>query len=182
MSLLAVILSLPLPSLRAEEQATRVQVPGLNEAVEILTDRWGISHIYARNQDDLFFAQGYNAARDRLFQLEIWRRRVTGTMAEIQGPKALDRDIGARLLQPRGDLRLDMYHYHPQGEQIITAFVNGINAYIAQTRQQPELLPVEFQLLGIQPQAWTPDIVVSRLGGIFLNLQTELRQIGRAHV
>ena len=175
MSLLAVILSLPLPSLRAEEQATRVQVPGLNEAVEILTDRWGISHIYARNQDDLFFAQGYNAARDRLFQLEIWRRRVTGTMAEIQGPKALDRDIGARLLRPRGDLRLDMYHYHPQGEQIITAFVNGINAYIAQTRQQPELLPVEFQLLGIQPQAWTPDIVVSRLGGIFLNLQTELR-------
>ncbi len=175
MSLLAVILSLPLPTLRAEEQATRVQVPGLNEAVEILTDRWGMSHIYARNQDDLFFAQGYNAARDRLFQLEIWRRRVTGTMAEIQGPKALDRDIGARLLRPRGDLRLDMYHYHPQGEQIITAFVNGINAYIAQTRQQPELLPVEFQLLGIQPQAWTPDIVVSRLGGIFLNLQTELR-------
>ena len=175
MSLLAVILSLPLSNLRAEEQATRVQVPGLNEAVEILTDRWGISHIYARNQDDLFFAQGYNAARDRLFQLEIWRRRVTGTMAEIQGPKALDRDIGARLLRPRGDLRLDMYHYHPQGEQIITAFVNGINAYIAQTRQQPELLPVEFQLLGIQPQAWTPDIVVSRLGGIFLNLQTELR-------
>lgn len=175
MSLLAVILSLPLSTLRAEEQATRVQVPGLSEAVEILTDRWGIAHIYARNQDDLFFAQGYNAARDRLFQLEIWRRRVTGTMAEIQGPKALDRDIGARLLQPRGDLRLDMYHYHPQGEQIITAFVNGINAYIAQTRQQPELLPVEFQLLGIQPQAWTPDIVVSRLGGIFLNLQTELR-------
>ena len=175
MSLLAVILSLPLSTLRAEEQATRVQVPGLNEAVEILTDRWGIAHIYARNQDDLFFAQGYNAARDRLFQLEIWRRRVTGTLAEIQGPKALDRDIGARLLRPRGDLRLDMYHYHPQGEQIITAFVNGINAYIAQTRQQPELLPVEFQLLGIQPQDWTPDIVVSRLGGIFLNLQTELR-------
>ncbi|MCE2486507.1 MAG: penicillin acylase family protein [Desulfurellaceae bacterium] len=175
MSLLAVILSLPLSTLRAEEQATRVQVAGLNEAVEILTDRWGISHIYARNQDDLFFAQGYNAARDRLFQLEIWRRRVTGTLAEIQGPKALDRDIGARLLRPRGDLRLDMYHYHPQGEQIITAFVNGINAYIAQTRQQPELLPVEFQLLGIQPQAWTPDIVVSRLGGIFLNLQIELR-------
>ena len=120
MSLLAVILSLPLSTLRAEEQATRVQVPGLNEAVEILADRWGIAHIYARNQDDLFFAQGYNAARDRLFQLEIWRRRVTGTMAEIQGPKALDRDIGARLLRPRGDLRLDMYHYHPQGEQIIT--------------------------------------------------------------
>jgi acyl-homoserine lactone acylase PvdQ len=72
-------------------------VPGLQEAVEILRDRWGISHIYAKNQHDLFFAQGYNAARDRLFQLEIWRRRATGTIAEIQGAKALDRDIGARL-------------------------------------------------------------------------------------
>ena len=178
MSLLAVILSLPLPALRAEEQTSSLQVPGLNEPVEILTDRWGISHIYATNQDDLFFAQGYSAARDRLFQLEIWRRRVTGTMAEIQGPKALDRDIGARLLRPRRDLRLDMYHYHPQGEQIITAFVRGINAYIGQTQQQPELLPVEFHLLGIRPQAWTPEIVVSRLGGIFLNLQTEIRIAG----
>ncbi len=175
MSLLAVILSLPLPALRAEEQTATLQVPGLNEPVEILSDRWGVAHIYAKNQDDLFFAQGYNAAQDRLFQLEIWRRRVTGTMAEIQGPKALDRDIGARLLRPRGDLRLDMYYYHPQGEQIITAFVRGINAYIEQTRQQPELLPVEFHLLGIRPQAWTPEIVVSRLGGIFLNFQTELR-------
>lgn len=175
MSLLAAILSLPLPALRAEEQTSSLRVAGLNEPVEILTDRWGISHIYATNQDDLFFAQGYNAARDRLFQLEIWRRRVTGTMAEIQGPKALDRDIGARLLRPRRDLRLDMYYYHPQGEQIITAFVRGINAYIGQTQQQPELLPVEFHLLGIRPQAWTPEIVVSRLGGIFLNLQTEIR-------
>ena len=175
LSLLATVLSLPLPAPRAEEHSSTVQVPGLNEAVEILTDRWGVAHIYATNQDDLFFAQGYNTARERLFQLEIWRRRVTGTMAEIQGPKALDRDIGARLLRPRLDLRLEMYHYHPQGEQIITAFVRGLNAYIGHTQRQPELLPVEFRLLGIRPQAWTPDIVVSRLGGIFLNLQTELR-------
>ncbi len=174
-SLLAVVMSLPLPALRAEEHSSTVPAPGLNEPVEILTDRWGVAHIYATNQADLFFAQGYNAARERLFQLEIWRRRVTGTLAEIQGPKALDRDIGARLLRPRRDLRLDMYHYHPQGEQIITAFVSGINAYIRQTQQQPELLPVEFRLLGLRPHAWTPDIVVSRLGGIFLNIQTEIR-------
>ena len=174
-ALIAFLLFLFPPSLHANESTSTRKISGLHEPVEILTDRWGISHIYAKNQDDLFFAQGYNAARDRLFQLEIWRRRVTGTMAEIQGPKALDRDIGARLLRPRIDLRQDMNHYHPQGEQIITAFVKGINAYIQQTEQQPELLPVEFRLLGITPQAWTPEIVVSRLGGIFLNLQTEVR-------
>ena len=53
--------------------------------MEILRDRWGIAHIYAQNEHDLFFAQGYNVARDRLFQLELWRRQATGTMAEIQG-------------------------------------------------------------------------------------------------
>ena len=89
-----VVLTLFSPPLWAEETAGTLKVTGLQEPVEVLTDRWGISHIYAKNQDDLFFAQGYSAAQDRLFQLEIWRRRVTGTMAEIQGPKALDRDIG----------------------------------------------------------------------------------------
>ena len=66
--------------------------------VEIIKDRWGISHIFAQSQKDLFFAQGFNVARDRLFQLEIWRRQATGTLSEILGPRALKRDIGARLL------------------------------------------------------------------------------------
>ena len=157
-----------------EDGMETLRLSGLREPVEILTDRWGIAHIYATNQHDLFFAQGYNAARDRLFQLEIWRRRVTGTMAEIQGPKALDRDIGARLLRFRGDLDQEYQYYHPDGKEIIIAFVQGINAYIQQTQEQPDLLPLEFGLLGITPQAWTPDIVLARIGGIFLNLETEV--------
>ena len=72
---------------RAGEE--KLAIPGLRQPVEILRDRWGIAHIYARSEHDLFLAQGYNAARDRLFQLELWRRRATGTMAEIQGPRAL---------------------------------------------------------------------------------------------
>ena len=157
-----------------EDGMETLRLSGLYEPVEILTDRWGIAHIYAKNQHDLFFAQGYNAARDRLFQLEIWRRRVTGTMAEIQGPKALDRDIGARLLRFRGDLDQESQYYHPDGKEIIAAFVQGINAYIQQTQEQPDLLPLEFGLLGITPKAWTPDIVLARIGGIFLNLETEV--------
>ncbi|MEW6298039.1 MAG: penicillin acylase family protein [Thermodesulfobacteriota bacterium] len=178
-SLIVALLSLGNASSGAEEHMVTLQVAGLKEPVEILTDRWGIAHIYAKNQDDLFFAQGYNAARDRLFQFEIWRRRVTGTMAEIQGPKALDRDIGARLLRFRGDLTQEMNHYHPQGERIIRAFVAGVNAYIQQTEEQPELLPIEFRLLGITPRPWTPAIVLSRIGGLFLNLETEVLMAAR---
>jgi len=163
----------------AQETAITRKVPGLQEEVEILRDQWGISHIYAKNQHDLFFAQGYNAARDRLFQLEIWRRRVTGTMAELQGAKALDRDIGARLLRFRRDLTTEMNHYHPQGAYIIPAFVAGINAYIKETEEHPELLPIEFRLLGIKPQAWTPEVVISRIGGLFTNLESELLMVQR---
>jgi penicillin amidase len=104
-------------------------IPGLIEPVEIIKDNWGISHIFAQNQKDLFFTQGFNVARDRLFQLEIWRRQATGTLAEILGEKALNRDIGARLLKARVDMKKEMNHYHPQGEEIITSFVKGINAY-----------------------------------------------------
>ena len=88
--LLSCAISLLLSAALAVGQDSRtVAVPGLEQPVEILKDRWGISHIYAQTEHDLFFAQGYSAARDRLFQFEIWRAQTTGTTAEILGPKAL---------------------------------------------------------------------------------------------
>ena len=78
-------------------------IDGLEDSVDIIRDQWGINHIYAQNQRDLFFAQGYAAAHDRLFQFEIWRRQATGTVAEILGVKELNRDIGTRLFKYRGD-------------------------------------------------------------------------------
>ncbi len=125
-------------------------IPGLQQPVEILRDRWGIAHIYARNEHDLFLAQGYNAARDRLFQLELWRRRATGTLAEIQGPRALPGDIGARLLRFRGDMGRELSHYHPRGAEIVGAFVEGINAYIDRTERGQLRLPIEFRSPGNQ--------------------------------
>ncbi len=156
-----------------------VRVSGLSASVEILRDRWGIAHIYAQTESDLFFAQGYNAARDRLFQFEMWRRQATGTVAEILGPRELRRDIGARLLRFRGDLREELNHYHPRGESIVTAFVAGINAYIAETERDPSRLPLEFRLLGITPGRWTPDVVISRHQALVSNATQELA-IGRA--
>lgn len=157
---------------RAEKETLLIK--GLTRPVRIIKDRWGISHIYAQNQKDLFFAQGFNVARDRLFQLEIWRRSATGTMAEILGPRALKRDVGSRLLKARVDMREEMNHYHAQGEEIIISFVRGINAYIDIVNKNPNLLPLEFHLLGIKPGHWTPEIVVSRHNGLFRNARYEI--------
>ena len=149
-------------------------VRGLHARVEVLRDSFGINHIYATDEHDLFFAQGYCAAKDRLFQYEIWRRQATGTVAEILGPRELGRDIGARLFQFRGDMEKELAHYHQHGEEIITAFVDGVNAYIDEALQHPEHLPIEFKLLHILPGKWTPAIVISRHQGLLGNCTEEL--------
>jgi penicillin amidase len=153
---------------------TAITVAGLERPVEILRDRWGISHIYAQTEHDLFFAQGYNAARDRLFQLELWRRQATGTMAEILGPRELPRDIGTRLFMFRKNLTQELSYYHPHGVAIVNAFVAGINAYVDEANRQPDRLPLEFKLLGIRPQHWTPAVVISRHQGLLGNITGEL--------
>ena len=162
-----------------KEKSGQIQVPGLIDKVEVIRDDAGINHIYASNQHDLFMAQGYCAARDRLFQFEIWRRQATGTLAEILGPRELNRDIGARLFKFRGDIKKEMQHYHPEGEAIINAFVKGVNAYIQKMSENPDLLPVTFKALGISPQKWTSEIVISRHQGLLGNVETEL-STGRA--
>lgn len=156
-----------------------LSVKGLKEPVEIIRDEWGVNHIYAKNQHDLFFAQGYAAAKDRLFQFEIWRRQATGTVAEILGERELKRDIGARLFKFRGDMKQEMNHYHPDGEEIITAYSDGVNAYIEEINKTPEKLPIEFKILNINPGKWTPEVVISRHQGLLGNIGAELKT-GRA--
>ncbi|GGG34827.1 penicillin amidase [Croceivirga lutea] len=154
-------------------------VNGLKDQVELIRDEWGINHIYAQNEHDLFFAQGYAAAKDRLFQFEVWRRQATGTVAEILGEREIKRDIGTRLFKFRGDMTTEMNHYHDNGSEIITAYTKGVNAYIEEILQTPEKLPIEFHLLNIRPQKWTPEVVISRHQGLLGNIGSEL-QIGRA--
>jgi penicillin amidase len=108
---------------------------GLKEPVEVLRDEWGIPHIYAKNDDDLFFAQGYVMAQDRLWQMELWRRWHEGRLAEIFGPKALDYDRRTRLMMFRGPWdKTEWTSYHPDAERLFTAYANGVNAYIEQNR------------------------------------------------
>jgi penicillin amidase len=176
--IVAVISCALAPTLGAQRPDT-LRAAGLRQPVEMFRDNSGISHIYAKNEHDLFFAQGYSAARDRLFQLEIWRRQATGTVAELLGRRELERDIGARLFKYRGDMSRELARYHPRGAAIVGAFVDGVNAYVAETERNPALLPLEFRLLGTKPGRWTPDVVISRHQGLLGNVEEEL-SYGRA--
>ncbi|MET1260619.1 penicillin acylase family protein [Flagellimonas sp. DF-77] len=161
------------------ETTTTLVAEGLQKPVEVVRDPWGINHIYAANQHDLFFAQGYTAAADRLFQFEIWRRQATGTVAEMLGERELQRDIGTRLFRFRGDMETEMAYYHEDGVEIITAYTEGVNAYIESVLETPDVLPIEFKILDILPQKWTPEVVISRHQGLLGNIGLEL-EVGRA--
>ncbi len=128
---------------------------GLKAEVSVVRDKWGIAHIYAANTDDLFFAQGFIAAQDRLWQMDMWRRAKEGTLAEVLGPRAVARDRIARLLRYRGPMDdTEWTSYHPEGKRIMTAFAAGVNAFIAQGQSE---MPVEFQLLALTPKRWTAE-------------------------
>ncbi len=170
---LLTLVGLPLTTAAQSPDAAALRVPGLQATVTLTRDSAGIMHIRAQNEHDLFFAQGYSAARDRLFQLELWRRQATGTMAEVLGPRWIARDRAARLMRYRGVMDTELAHYHPRGAPIIGAFVDGINAYVAQVQQNPALLPPELQWLGISPGRWTPEVVVSRHNALASNARDE---------
>ena len=163
------------PAPLAAQAAPResLSLPGLRQPVEVIRDRWGLNHVYAQNEDDLFMAQGYLAAKDRQFQFEIWRRRATGTVAEILGPRELNRDIGTRLHKFRGNLDAELNHYHPHGKAIIEAYVRGVNASVDEAMRSPSTLPLEFRMLGITPGKWTPEVVISRHQSLTSNVSDE---------
>jgi penicillin amidase len=153
-------------------------VPGLKEPVKVLRDRWGVAHIYAKNQHDLFFAQGFVVAQDRLFQMEMWKRAGQGRLAEVLGPSAVPRDLNARLLRYRGDMKAEYESYSPDAAAILTAFADGINAEIRSlTAKSGPGLPIEFQLAGFAPEPWKPQDCLNRMAAFSVtgNAFSELR-------
>lgn len=141
-----------------------LNVPGLQQTVRVQRDRWGVAHIYAQNEHDLFFAQGFVVAQDRLFQMELWKRSGEGRLAGILGPSFLQRDVNARLLRYRGDMDAEYKSYAPDTKEILEAFTSGINAYIAEIQKPGGIgLPIEFQLAGFKPEAWKPEDCLNRL-------------------
>ncbi len=153
-----------------------VRVPGLQHEVTVLRDHWGVPHIYAQNQHDLFLAQGYVAAQDRLFQMELWKRSGQGRLAEVAGPATLPRDIYARLLRYRGPMEAEYASYAPDAKEILTAFTDGINAFIRERTQPGGVLPVEFRLAGFAPEPWKPEDCLNRVAAFAMtgNAKREL--------
>lgn len=153
----------------------RISVEGLKAPAEIVVDRWGIPHIRAGSLHDLFTAQGFNAARDRLWQLDLWRKRGLGLLAADFGPGYLAQDRAARLFLYRGDMAAEWAAYAPDAKAICTAFTDGINAFIDLVEREPERLPPEFGLAGTKPTRWAPDDVVRiRSHGLTRNALSEV--------
>ena len=179
---LALMLALALaPWARAGSPATdHWMVRGLNAPAELVVDKWGIPHIFAASPRDAYFLQGYNAARDRLWQIDLWRKRGLGLLSASLGPAYVAQDRAARLFLYRGDMAKEWASYAPGAKEETEAFTAGINAYVDETLSGARPLPVEFKLTDSQPDHWTPeDVVRIRSHALVGNVTSE---VARARV
>jgi penicillin amidase len=156
------------------------QVAGLGAPADIVIDHWGIAHIFAASARDAFFLQGYNAARDRLWQIDLWRKRGLGLLSKSLGPAYIDQDRAARLFLYRGDMDQEWGAYAPDSHAWVSAFVDGVNAYVAEVRSGNKPLPFEFKLTDSRPDPWQPeDVLRIRSHALVSNITQE---VARARV
>ena len=157
------------------------QVQGLSAAAEIRIDAWGVGHIRAENEDDLFFVQGFNAARDRLWQIDLWRKRGLGLLAADFGPGYVAQDYAARHFLFRGDMDEEWAAYGADAKRICSAFAAGINAYVTLLKREPRLVPAGVS--GVRHRARAcgepEDVVRIRSHALARNAVSEIM---RAHV
>ena len=136
----------PLPRVKGN-----ISLQGLYEPVEIITDRYGVPHIYAQNEDDLYFAQGYVHAQQRLWQMELNRRIAAGRLSELFGEFTLEADRFARRLGLHRAAAQAVEQMPMHSQRILDAYARGVNAFIERHRRN---LPIEFVLLRFQPGPW----------------------------
>jgi penicillin G amidase len=152
-------------------------VAGLKAPGQILVDVWGIPHIYAENEHDLFFLQGFNAARDRLWQIDLWRKRGLGLLAKDFGAAYAEQDRALRLFLYRGDMAAEWASYGPHAKSYAEAFVAGVNAYVADVQVGRRPRPIEFKIAGTMPDPWSvEDVVRIRSHGLTRNVTSEVRR------
>ena len=138
-------------TLSKEFYNTTLEIAGVKEEVVIHRDKWGVSHIYARNNQDLMFAQGFVHARDRSWQMEMNRRVAMGRVSELFGDIALDTD---RLIRTLGFNRLAKKDYEvasDETKEYLNCYSDGVNAFFKNGK-----LPIEFKLAKVKPEMWTP--------------------------
>lgn len=134
----------------------KLTAPGLHETVSVVFDKRQVPHIFAQNEHDLFFAQGYVTARDRLWQMEIQTQAAAGRLAEIMGPSRIEHDLFQRRLGiPRAaEQALETAKKDPETWLALQAYADGVNAWIADL--DPDDYPLEYKLIQYKPAHWSP--------------------------
>jgi penicillin amidase len=140
---------LPLPQTEGE-----MRIKGLHAPVKVYRDQWGVPHIYAENEHDLFMAQGFVQAQDRLWQMESNRRLASGRLSELIGPPTLELDRLVRTLGVMRAARRELATYNGLDLNRLNAFAEGVNAFIDHRKGS---LPLEFRLLKVVPEPWRPE-------------------------
>ena len=130
----------------------RLHLPGLQAPVEVVRDRWGVPHIYAKTERDLWFAQGFVHAQDRLWQMEEARRVAAGRISEGVGEEGIEIDRLARIVGFHRTAQVQVEHLNDDARTVLESYTSGVNAFISKYHNR---LPMEFTLLGIKPEPWT---------------------------
>ncbi len=134
----------------------KIVIPKLKNSVEVYTDSYGVPHVFAKNEEDLFFTAGYLAARERLFQLSTVALAVKGELSSAFGDELIKTDIYLRTWRIHHTAKEMIKTMNPKNRKIFETFCNGINFHIDEALSD---LPVEFKILGIKPTKWEPSIV-----------------------
>ena len=145
---------------------------GLSGPVQLTRDRSGITHVQARSEADLWFMQGFVHARDRLFQMDEFRRTASGTLAELLGPGALASDVQFRTLGLRRAAEKSLAALSPEARAALAAYARGVNAYAAR-----HALPVQYAALELTRfTPWTPldSVVIGKLFAAELSLEVDI--------
>ena len=132
-----------------------LQLPGLNNPVELIFDERRVPHIFATNTEDAFFAQGYITAYNRLWQMDMSTRKVSGRLAEVVGERALASDLLQRRkgIVKAAENMLKAWESAPDEIKGLNAYVAGVNAYISTLK--PAQYPLEYKLMGFKPEPWS---------------------------
>ncbi|MHA1489973.1 MAG: penicillin acylase family protein [Promethearchaeota archaeon] len=131
----------------------RLDIPELEDDVTVYRDEWGIPHIYASHENDLFFAQGYCHAQDRYFQMDMWRRQVRGKMSEVVGEMYLSQDKFnlAMGMEYWANKTLQKLKTNPFFDNMVS-YVDGVNYYLNTHKNEKQM---EYHLMNFEPTNWT---------------------------
>jgi len=141
------------------QESGTIQIPDLQAPVEVVRDKWGVPHIYAQNQHDLFMAQGYIHAQDRFWQMDFWRHIGSGRLAEMFGSSQLDADKFLRTVGWARVAKQEFAQLDPSTQEILQDYASGVNAYLS--NHQDTALSLEYGVLKMlnpnyKPEPWQP--------------------------